>query len=137
MIIKIQARFDNCDDTKTATQVVTHEEMWISLEDILLVHSHPTIVNALGIVYGKGQRRLVVCRDVWLDAVKEYGIGESAKTMHLYPQAVKDLIKDQLKDHIFTTIIGEDGRTLESFPRGLAGLEVRVKVLGNPWEAGK
>jgi hypothetical protein len=76
MLIKIQAGFDT-DDTRTATQVVAHKEMWINPDHIILVSPHPTIFNALEIVYGKDQRRLTICRDTWLKALIEHGLSES------------------------------------------------------------
>lgn len=122
MILKLRAlAFGDTHATSTGG----YNDIWINM-DTAQASTRPSTATMAHVSVGS----YLIPGDEWEQAVHAYN---SAK----YPQLcdISDKVYASLSPdpgYQFTSIIEDDGRTLESYPLGLAGLEVRVMVLGDP-----
>ena len=145
MIAQIKILKDPEDEQMTATAVRDYyfTDAWLNLDSVSLVLPHKTL-NML-CVWFNNDYAVTVTHEEWTRVAMLHGLyewtDEEVAQMREDANDIKKMI-DQVSPppsvgYQFTAIIEDDGRTLESFPRGLAGQEVRVTVLGSPWKVGK
>ena len=120
MIIKLRSL---AYGERYATAVQGYHDVWINMDQASHAILKPGMVGHVEIF------NECIPIEEWEDAVREY------HAMKYNFHEVKEDDSDGWLGYQFTSIIEDDGRTLECFPKGLAGQEVRVTVLGNPWEA--